>query len=173
MVYLKCTYNVQMSGLNDENTIFLRWPCLRTLPKTASRKRLISKGKWHSLLPSFNIMSHFNSMLKPQFGSIVFKASSNVGKAWSSTLSSVNSYKKIIMLQLHKYSISFESWKSLHFIVRPFTPSWYIWNHWKYAPLYFCLPALVGTQSHHKQKHFMKSCCGFLMTAGTNKTWPS
>ena len=58
-------------------------------------KRLISKGKWHSLLPSFSIISHFSSMLKPQFWSIMLRASSKVGKAWSSTDSSVNSCKNI------------------------------------------------------------------------------
>ena len=82
---------VQMSGLKDENKI-LRFPAKsRTFFRMTSKNRLISKGAWHSLVPSLSFMSHLTSMLKPHVSSIFVNASSRVGKgSWSSS-TSVNS----------------------------------------------------------------------------------
>ena len=74
------TYMVQMSGLKDENKI-LRFPAKsRTFFRMASKNKLISKGAWHSLVPSLSFMSHLTSMLNPHVSSIFVNASSRVGK---------------------------------------------------------------------------------------------
>ena len=63
----------------------------RTFFRMASKNRLISKGAWHSLVPSLSFMSHLTSMLNPHVSSIFVNASSRVGKgSWSSS-TSVNS----------------------------------------------------------------------------------
>ena len=67
------------------------WVYTQFTLRTVSRNKLISKGKWHSLLPSLSIISHFSSMLNPQLSSILFKASSRVGKGSCSSFSSLNS----------------------------------------------------------------------------------
>ena len=67
------------------------WVYIQFTLRTVSRNKLISKGKWHSLLPSLSIISHFSSMLNPQLSSILFKASSRVGNGSCSSFSSLNS----------------------------------------------------------------------------------